>query len=104
MQVVGILLFCIDAEVVQSTRVVHNNESHPLIEHAGQVRFDILPSPWEHHNSPALVVMLGCKCPSSALRALEGHVHLWEIIFSYIPVTVIGCLRSCVAALLLCCG
>ena len=62
---------------------LHNLHSSP-----GTLQFDILPAPWQHSTSAVIVVLLGCACCESPLHALFGQQHLWEIIFSFIPLNV----------------
>ena len=62
---------------------LHNLNSTP-----GTLQFDILPAPWQHSTSAVIVILLGCTCCESPLHALFGQQHLWEIIFSFIPLNV----------------
>eukprot|EP00656_Telonema_subtile_P013431 TRINITY_DN16821_c0_g1_i1.p1 TRINITY_DN16821_c0_g1~~TRINITY_DN16821_c0_g1_i1.p1 ORF type:complete len:263 (-),score=36.92 TRINITY_DN16821_c0_g1_i1:44-832(-) len=61
---------------------------HGVTSEPGLLRFDIFPRAWQHHRSPAIIVLLGCECEESPLAAMRGSTDLWEMIFSYIPLRV----------------
>eukprot|EP00658_Telonema_sp_P-2_P065860 TRINITY_DN55010_c0_g1_i1.p1 TRINITY_DN55010_c0_g1~~TRINITY_DN55010_c0_g1_i1.p1 ORF type:complete len:415 (-),score=94.45 TRINITY_DN55010_c0_g1_i1:95-1339(-) len=61
---------------------------HSFVSNPGRLAFDLLPCPWRHHTLPQHIVMKGTHSPGSALQQLRGQHHLWELIFSHIPLRV----------------